>query len=249
MRPPHAPGQFGIPVRVVMWAGDHEGPTATCPAPHERPYPAGTLPPRCRSRAGTITAADPRDLGQCYRAPVSTQVIVLNGASSSGKTSIARNLQGMLPTPWLLLGIDDLIRAIPDKGIEDGTLLHIRDTGQVVVGPGWRRLEASWYVGIATIAASGTGVIVDEVFLDGGGGQDRLRTALSGLGVLWVGVTCDRDVAMAREALRPDRVGGQSESQAIVVHEGVTYDLIVDTSLVTSESCAASVLERVLPTA
>jgi chloramphenicol 3-O phosphotransferase len=173
---------------------------------------------------------------------------VLNGASSSGKTSIARCLQGMLTTPWLLFGIDDLIRAIPDKGIDDGTLLHISDTGQVVVGPGWRRLEASWYTGIATIAASGTGVIVDEVFLDGGVGQDRLRTALSGLGVLWIGVTCDRDVARAREALRPDRVAGQHESQAIVVHEGAMYDLIVDTSHATSQSCAARVLDRAFPT-
>ena len=86
----------------------------------------------------------------------------------------------MLTAPWLLLGIDDLTRAIPDKGIDDGTLLHIGETGQVEVGPGWRDLEASWYIGIGAIVASGTGVIVDEVFLDGGAGQERLRTALNG---------------------------------------------------------------------
>ena len=150
----------------------------------------------------------------------------------------------MLPTPWLLLGIDDLIRAMPDKGLEDGSLLHIGETGQVEVGPGWRTLEASWYIGIAAIAASGTGVIVDEVFLDGRGGQDRLRTAFGGLGVLWVGVKCDREVTRAREALRPDRVAGMAESQAAVVHEGVAYDMIVDTSHATSESCAARILAQ-----
>ena len=154
----------------------------------------------------------------------------------------------MLAAPWLLLGIDDLTRAVPDKGIEDGTLLHIGETGQVEVGPGWRNLEASWYMGIGAIVASGTGVIVDEVFLDGGAGQERLRTALSGLDVLWVGVTCDLDVARAREVLRPDRVPGQAESQATVVHEDVTYDLVVDTSSATSESCAAEVLEWLSPT-
>ena len=150
----------------------------------------------------------------------------------------------MLRTPWLLLGIDDLTRAVPDKGIDDGTLLHVSETGQVEVGPGWRSLEASWYTGIATIAASGTGVIVDEVFLGGGAGQRRLRSALGGLEVLWVGVTCDRDIARAREALRADRVPGQADSQAPVVHEGVEYDLFVDTSRATSESCAALILER-----
>jgi chloramphenicol 3-O phosphotransferase len=154
----------------------------------------------------------------------------------------------MLTTPWLLLGIDDLTRAVPDKGIDDGTLLHISETGQVEVGPGWRSLEASWYIGIATIAASGTGVIVDEVFLDGGASQARLRTALRDLQVPWVGVTCDLEVTRAREALRPDRVAGQADSQAPVVHKGVEYDLVVDTSRDTSEACAARVLERATTT-
>jgi chloramphenicol 3-O phosphotransferase len=180
---------------------------------------------------------------------VSTQVIVLNGTSSSGKTSIARCLQTMLPAPWLLLGIDDLTRAIPDRGIEDGTLLHISRSGQVELGPGWGSLEASWYVGIAAIVASGTGVIVDEVFLSGGESQERLRMALGESEVLWVGVACDREVASAREALRPDRVAGQADSQATVVHEGVVYDLIVDTSHATSEWCAARILERTSTTA
>jgi len=190
----------------------------------------------------------PGDRGHCYPAAMGTQVIVLNGTSSAGKTSIGRCLQSMLTTPWLLLGIDDLTRAVPDKGIDDGTLLHVSETGLVEVGPGWRSLEASWYCGIATIAASGTGVIVDEVFLDGGAGQERLRATLSGLEVLWVGVTCDRDTARAREALRPDRVAGQADSQASVVHEGVEYDLVVDTSRATAESCAAKVIERALTT-
>jgi len=173
---------------------------------------------------------------------VRTQIIALNGASSSGKTSIARFLQALSATPWLLLGIDDLIRAMPDRGLEDGSLLHIGETGEVVVGPQWRALEASWYTGIAAIAASGSGVIVDDVFLDGGGSQERLRAAFAGLQVLWVGVQCDPEVARAREALRPDRVTGMAESQSTVVHEGVRYDVVVDTSDATSESCAASIL-------
>ena len=173
---------------------------------------------------------------------MSTRVIVLNGASSAGKTSIARCLQAMLTPPWLRLGIDDLIRAMPDEGIEDGSLLHIGGTGEVEVGPGWRTLEASWYIGVAAIAASGTGVIIDEVLLDGGGGQERLRTALGGLAVLWVGVKCDREVARAREAQRPDRVAGMAEYQSAVVHEGVAYDMIVDTSHDSPESCATRIL-------
>jgi chloramphenicol 3-O phosphotransferase len=150
----------------------------------------------------------------------------------------------MLTTPWLLLGIDDLIRAMPNEGLEDGSLLHIGETGQVDVGPGWNELESSWYIGLAAIVASGTGVIVDEVFLGGRTSQERLRVAFDGLGVLWVGVKCDGEVATAREALRPDRVAGMAESQAAVVHEGVLYDMTVDTSHASPESCAAMIVSN-----
>jgi chloramphenicol 3-O phosphotransferase len=150
----------------------------------------------------------------------------------------------MLPAPWLLLGIDDLIRSMPDEGLEDGSLLRIGETGQVDVGPGWRQLEASWYVGVAAMVANGTGVIMDEVFLGGRKSQERLRAAFGGLGVLWVGVKCDLEVARAREALRPDRVTGMAATQAGVVHKGVTYNLSVDTSHASPESCAAMILSR-----
>ena len=151
----------------------------------------------------------------------------------------------MLSVPWLLLGIDDLIRAMPNEGLEDGSLLHIGETGQVDVGPGWQNLETSWYIGVAAIVRSGTGVIVDDVFLGGRKSQDRLRAAFGGFGVLWVGVKCDREVVRAREALRPDRVPGMAEYQAAVVHEGVIYDMAVDTSHASPESCAATILSRV----
>jgi chloramphenicol 3-O phosphotransferase len=182
--------------------------------------------------------------GRCYLAHVSTQIIVLNGVSSSGKTTLARSLQAMLTEPWLLLGIDDLIRAMPNEGLEEGSLLHIGETGQVHVGPGWQDLEASWYGGVASIVANGTGVIVDEVFLGGGQSQERLRAAFNGLTVLWVGVYCDRDVARAREYVRPDRVSGMAEFQAAIVHEGVAYDRTVDTSSTSPESCATEILTR-----
>lgn len=44
---------------------------------------------------------------------VTAQVIVLNGGSSSGKSTIARCLQEILPAPWLRLSVDDLAEALP----------------------------------------------------------------------------------------------------------------------------------------
>ncbi|MFJ8951557.1 chloramphenicol phosphotransferase CPT [Streptomyces sp. NPDC102381] len=172
------------------------------------------------------------------------QVIVLNGGSSSGKSSIARELQTLLlPEPWLSLSVDTLIQALPSSGagIEFGA------DGSITVGPAFDRVEDAWMVGVAAMAAAGAPVIVDEVFLGGPHSQNRWRKALAGLDVLWVGVRCDAVVAAAREAARGDRIAGMAASQAALVHEGVTYDLVVDTTRTGAAECAREIVGWVSP--
>ena len=140
------------------------------------------------------------------------------------------------------MGVDDLIAAMPEQGITDGSLLRFGESGQVEIGPGWRRLEAAWYAGLSAMAASGVGVILDEVFLGGAESQKRMRAFLGGLEVLWVGVLCPGQLAAAREILRPERVTGMAESQALIVHKGVDYDVTVDTSDSTPEECAETII-------
>lgn len=164
------------------------------------------------------------------------RVIVLNGASSSGKTSIARKLQELLPEPYLLFGVDGLIEASPGGGD-----LDIAADGGIVVGPEFRRLENAWYAGVAAMARAGAPVILDEVFLDGSASQARLAAALDGLPVRWVGVHCDVSVAAAREAARGDRVVGMAARQAELVHTGVSYDVEVDTTERSVADCAYAV--------
>ena len=175
---------------------------------------------------------------------MSADIVVLNGGSSSGKTSLGRCLQELLPVPWLMLGVDDLIAAMPAR--RDDSVISFAPDGTISVGPGFRRLEAGWYDGIAAMARSGVGVIVDEVFLGGGSSQARLRRALSGLAVLWVGVRCDPAVAAAREAGRNDRVPGMATAQADVVHQGVYYDIEVDTTDSSALECAQRIKALVM---
>jgi chloramphenicol 3-O phosphotransferase len=47
---------------------------------------------------------------------LATRVIVLNGGSSSGKSSIARVLLELLPGLWLTFGVDAFIDALPGRG-------------------------------------------------------------------------------------------------------------------------------------
>jgi chloramphenicol 3-O phosphotransferase len=174
--------------------------------------------------------------------PKSPQVIVLNGSSSSGKTSLARSLQTILPEPWLTFGVDTLIEAMPasmqtlDAGIVFGS------DGLVTTGAAFQVLDNAWSYGIAAMARTGARVIVDEVFLGGEKSQLRWKTALQGLEVLWVAVRCDLEVANARELLRGNRVQGMAEKQAEIVHKGVHYDLEVDTTTCSSLECAKNIL-------
>jgi chloramphenicol 3-O phosphotransferase len=186
-------------------------------------------------------------LGQVDRpdtfAEVRTEVIVLNGGSSSGKSSLARCLQALLGPTWLTLGIDDLIRALPggDMPFGEKPSIDFGPDGSVTVNDDFRRAEASWYRGLAAIALCGTGLIVDEVFLDGRASQERLTRTLSDSTVLWVGVRCDAEVAEARERERHDRVVGMARRQADQVHDGVVYSLTVDTTATSAMECARTI--------
>jgi chloramphenicol 3-O phosphotransferase len=175
---------------------------------------------------------------------MTTQVIVLNGGSSSGKSGIARCLQSVLPDPWLTFGVDALIQAMPASMTASDAGVRFGPDGEVIVGPEFRSLEAAWMEGVAATARAGAGVIVDEVFLGGAMSQQRWQQALGGLGVLWVGVRCESAVAADREVARGDRVTGMAASQAEVVHQGVVYDLEVDTTQAESMECARAIAAR-----
>ena len=172
-------------------------------------------------------------------------VVVLNGGSSSGKTSIARCLQELMADPWLRLSIDDLIAALSSGQQGEGGVITFDPDGGVAVAPGFRRPEAAWLAGVAVMARTGAGVIYDDVFLGGAASQARLRLAFEGLRVLWVGVRCDTAAATARETTRPDRVPGMAASQAEVVHRGVDYDLVVDTTGASAMASAKLVQARI----
>ena len=188
------------------------------------------------------------------------EVIVLNGASSSGKTTLSAALQEVLHESWLVFGVDTLISALPlnlltihddativarpkDHAVREGGITFDAE-GEVTVGGEYQRLETAWRAALSTIVESGVRLILDEVFLDGARSQDRLRESLMGRRVAWIGVTCDDDVALEREANRGDRVVGMYERQARRVHDGVSYDLVVDTTSRPSLEVARQIAER-----
>lgn len=176
---------------------------------------------------------------------MTTQLIVLNGGSSSGKSGIARCLQAVLPDPWLVLGVDTLVQAMPASMRASDAGIEFAPDGEIVVGPRFRALEAAWIGGVAAMARAGARVIVDEVFLGGASSQQRWQDVVDGLRVFWVGVRCESAVAAGREVARGDRITGMAAAQTDVVHAGVCYDLEVDTTRSESMECARAIAAHV----
>ena len=81
------------------------------------------------------------------------RLLLLNGVSSSGKSSIAKALQGMIEEPCIHLCIDDYLGAFQND------LWDKRE----IVQPAWPSIIAGFHAAAAAIAHAGNLVIVDDV--------------------------------------------------------------------------------------
>jgi chloramphenicol 3-O phosphotransferase len=172
-------------------------------------------------------------------------VILLNGCTSAGKTSIARALQARLPEPYLLMGVDDIFPALPPSLCEtpEGYWFERRADGAmpILIGDGFLSVAMAWHRMVRAGVDAGHRFVVDEALFD-----PRLlpdwEEVLAGCDVLMVGVRCDLAELKRREKARGDRGIGQALAQFDAVHQGVAYDLEVDTTATPAEACAEQVL-------
>src|SRR5664279_3214992 len=98
--------------------------------------------------------SDPPRVGVVPRVSV-THVVVLNGGSSSGKSSIARALQELLPSLWLTFGVDAFVDALPGRGESPRADITYVSSGTVETGPVFASREQVWRRGLARMAHEG----------------------------------------------------------------------------------------------
>jgi len=179
-------------------------------------------------------------------------VILLNGTASAGKTSIARAVQALAPTPYLLIGADMLGDMCPREpsGAQaaEGVAWVVHSTSkpwltEMRVGPWAHRLVLAHHRSIAAYARLGFDVVVDHI-LQEPRWLAEVATLWRDLPVLFVGVRCPLAVAEAREKARGDRRRGVARWQFERVHALARYDLEVDTAALSPEECAAGILRR-----
>ena len=173
--------------------------------------------------------------------PLPGQVVLLNGPPSCGKTTLARALRGLLPRPYFHLSLDDF-----RSGYEQEVWQH--DDGHM-----FQRVMVGYLGALREMALAGNHVIAEAIVT-----PDRLvlyLDAFAGLSVIFVGVRCPLDVAVARESKRSDRMKGPvdlPEDAFNAVHAHGTYDLEVDTSTRSATDIAtdiASALPNLVPSA
>lgn len=70
----------------------------------------------------------------------------------------------------------------------------------------------------------------------------HLLTDLADLPVYLIGVTCQPGELLRRESARGDREIGLAARQFPSIHTGKTYDLMIDTSARSADSCATEVV-------
>ncbi len=176
------------------------------------------------------------------------RLVLLHGTSSSGKTTVAREIRRLADDPWVHLGIDAFWSAIDERWLEHGPRaaegFAWAEDASIVPGPVGQRLAAGMRASLAALARAGNDVLVDDVFVDPAW-LDGWRRELDGLDWLLVGVLAPVEALEAREAARGNRIAGEARAQAGVVHQGVEYDLTVDTSTQSPEECARAVLAAV----
>jgi chloramphenicol 3-O phosphotransferase len=95
----------------------------------------------------------------------------------------------------------------------------------------------------ALMASLGHPLMVDHVLLEPEWVDDLVQV-LDGHPVLFVGVRCPLAVVEQRERERGDRVVGQARGHFESVHAHASYDLEVDTSLLSPRECARRIVEH-----
>jgi chloramphenicol 3-O phosphotransferase len=186
-------------------------------------------------------------------------VIILNGPSSVGKSSIIRAFQTKQTTPWLSIGIDNFfVGVLPPKFYLEDTLEHhavmqgIASTdaqGNKVftlkVGPEGQKVIKGMHRSIAAYAHAGNNVIVDYINYEPTWIPD-LQEALHSLKVIWVGINASLKTIEDREKTRGTSPQGHARSHYHTVHKDVRYDLMINTDLQNPEETAQMIMEKII---
>jgi chloramphenicol 3-O phosphotransferase len=177
------------------------------------------------------------------------QVIILNGVSSSGKTTLAKAIQKYGEDIWLHVAMDNFVAMLPDGSEFDRDWFPVTEVERDGVtlphignGPGGHNLLSQMRRLVKSLEQAGFNVLVDDV-ADAAVIADYRRRL--GASCFVIKVDAPLSELERRERERGDRLIGLAREQSSRVHEGIEYDFEVDTHAETPDALARQVLSAV----
>jgi chloramphenicol 3-O phosphotransferase len=188
------------------------------------------------------------------------QIVILNGAPRSGKSSIVRVIQATFDGPWMNLGVDVYVQGVTPQRYRPG--IGLRPGGEHPdIEPLVPIFYLALYDSIAAHSRLGLNVVADvghhDAYRQSQHILSRCARRLEGLPVLFVGVRCSIETIMARRnqgqsGREGEYVRGTADDPfpaPVVawqreVHLPGIYDLEIDTSCARPEECAAIIRQR-----
>jgi chloramphenicol 3-O phosphotransferase len=158
------------------------------------------------------------------------KIILINGASSAGKSTLARSLQQKLHEPFLHLSFDHLreANALPMARIRNGEFE-------------WALMRPAVFDGfhrcLPAFAKAGNNLIVDHIIEQEQWMADLVQL-LATFDVFFVGAHCPLPELERRERSRGDRRFGEARTDFYSVHRFTEYDLDIDATEPTEDNVA-----------
>jgi chloramphenicol 3-O phosphotransferase len=150
------------------------------------------------------------------------QIIVLNGPSSAGKSTLATAVRARLGPTAAAVSLDRIFAFMhPDVALTWKSFAALSD---------------ALFTSARVLAERGFDVIVDTVF-ERAECLDIMRRAFGDHPYRLVAVSCPLEVLEARELARGNRPAGLARGQYERVLHGATYDMHVNTHALSSDEC------------
>jgi len=172
------------------------------------------------------------------------KIILLNGVSSSGKTTLAKSLQERLTDPFYWLAGDTIIDMMPKK------YLSIDGFNPVGGEPVIFKTISLFQHTIRFFADMGVNSVVEHLLFPSFEVQSYKNITrecvelLHDYPVLFVHVACPLEELRRREKERGDRDIGRAEIQLLRSYQQGIYDMTVDTYNSSIEECADKIIEQ-----
>ena len=160
----------------------------------------------------------------------SGKIIIINGPSSAGKTTLALALQKQIDIPFMRFSFDLFLdhKSLPMEQIRNGTF-------------SWEDMRPPVFRGIhqclPALATAGNNVIFDHI-IENKEWLHELIALISDLDVFFVGLHCSLPELERREMQRGDRRKGEAQQDFQTVHSITAYDLELNSENALEENVA-----------